>query len=133
MIKKLLKKYFNSKTIRLNDVKNTPNTNYKFILKYQNKQIGNLEYLDHKWLFSYTEWFKKQNEIEPLLEFPKKKEQYTSNKLWHFFANRIPSLKQPSMKKFIEKNPTYKENSAELLGKFGKYSVNNPFVLELAY
>lgn len=105
-------------------------TIHRFSLKYQNTLIGNLLFENEEWLFEYSEWFKNQNELQPLLEFPIVDNKYKTKELWPFFSNRIPSFKQPKIKNYIEKNPTERTNTVKLLELFGEYSVNNPFKLE---
>ena len=56
-------------------------TIHRFSLKYQNTIIGNLTYDKDKWLFEYSEWFKNQNELQPLLEFPTVNNTYKTKEL----------------------------------------------------
>lgn len=101
-----------------------------FALKYQNAEMGILKFMDNEWTFIYSEWFKNQDELQPLLEFPDKQKIYQCKELWTFFKDRIPSFKQPKIKQYIEKHPEQRSNLAKLLEVFGEYSVNNPFRLE---
>ena len=102
---------------------------YKFSLKYQNNEIGKLDYDGSKWSFCYSEEFKKQQELNPLFEFPELNKIYSSEKLWPFFESRIPSEKQPKVQEYIEAHPSDKGNLAKLLSVFGNSSVNNPYKL----
>lgn len=135
MIKKILNKILDNKTpnnfSKESCVIEHKNTIHLFSLKYQNNVIGDLKFEDNKWLFEYSAWFKNQTELQPLLEFPLVQHSYQSNELWPFFADRIPSFKQPRIKSYIEKHPDEKTNTAKLLELFGEYSVNNPFKLEI--
>ena len=99
-----------------------------FVLLYGKNDIGYLKYERGKWQFRYSIWFREQDVILPLIEFPKKAKVYESDELWSFFISRIPSTKQPKIKELIAtgKNP----NIADLLELFGKRTINNPFVLE---
>ena len=105
-------------------------TIYLFSLKHQTSEMGILKYVNNVWSFTYSEWFKSQNELQPLLEFPDKEKVYQCKDLWPFFTDRIPSFKQPKIKTYIEKHPEQRSNLAKLLEVFGEYSVNNPFRLE---
>lgn len=105
-------------------------TIHRFSLKYQNTVIGSLAFENEEWSFEYSEWFKNQNELQPLLEFPIVENKYKTKELWPFFSNRIPSFKQPKIKNYIEKHPSERTNTVKLLELFGEYSVNNPFKLE---
>mgnify|MGYP003610112938 CR=1 FL=1 len=105
-------------------------TIHRFSLKYQSTVIGNLIFDKDEWIFEYSEWFKNQDELQPLLDFPIVSNSYKTKDLWPFFSNRIPSFKQPKIKKYIEQHPTERNNTVKLLEMFGEYSVNNPFKLE---
>ncbi len=109
---------------------NIVESNPVFFLKYNNKEIGKLSYKNRVWFFEYSDWFKKQQDFRPLIEFPNKDKQYQSNELWTFFASRIPSLKQPKVQEFISENNN-KVDFIELLKKFGKTSINNPYHLDI--
>ena len=109
---------------------NIVESNPVFFLKYNNQEIGKLSYKNGVWFFEYSDWFKKQQDFRPLIEFPNKDKQYQSNELWTFFASRITSLKQPKVLEFISENNN-KVDFIELLKKFGKTSVNNPYHLDI--
>lgn len=102
-----------------------------FSLKYHELEMGTLQFLGDEWVFEYTSLFKEQTVISPLIDFPELNKVYKSKILWPFFSNRIPSLKQPKIKAYIDQNPSEKQNVAKLLELFGEYSVNNPFRLQL--
>ena len=106
-------------------------TKHAFLLKYQNDEIGVLVFDGVYWHFDYTDWFKNQNELRPLVSFPNTEKSYQSTDLWAFFASRIPSLKQPQVKEFILENKN-NVDFIELLTRFGKTSINNPYYLDLA-
>lgn len=106
-------------------------TSHLFALKYHDLEMGNLKFLDNQWLFEYSELFKKQTEITPLIDFPDIDKIYKSEALWPFFSNRIPSLRQPKIQEYISKHPLESKDTVKLLTVFGEYSVNNPFRLQL--
>lgn len=56
-----------------------------FVLTYENAQIGYLEYEKGNWTFEYSDGFKYQDRIVPLLPFPDKNKKYKSKILWSFF------------------------------------------------
>jgi len=101
----------------------------KFLLKYQNDEVGQLCYNDGEWTFVYSEWFKSQDELQPLFEFPNTDKVYKSITLWPFFESRIPSEKQPKVQEYIEAHPSDKGDLVKLLAVFGNSSVNNPYKL----
>ena len=106
-------------------------TSHLFALKYHQLEMGSLKFLNNYWVFEYSEVFKKQQEITPLIDFPDLDKIYKSEMLWPFFSNRIPSIKQPKIQDYISKHPTESKNTVKLLEVFGEYSVNNPFRLQL--
>lgn len=86
--------------------------------------VGTLLYSEGLWHFSYSNEFKIQNRIAPLVNFPSKDKEYITHELWPFFTSRIPSNAQLQ----IEKNsPT--EDLVTLLMKFGRKTVANPYEL----
>lgn len=99
-----------------------------FVLSYGNNAIGYLKNVDDIWTFEYSDWFKDQDVILPLLEFPKKDKVYKATQLWPFFSSRIPS--KINLKLNNNSKNTSTLNIVELLEIFGKRTVNNPFVLE---
>lgn len=105
------------------------NNNPKFKLKYQENIVGYLNYDGSYWSFNYSNWFKIQNDLQPLFEFPSKEKFYKSKELWPFFESRIPSIKQPKVQQYLETHPSDKENKVKLLELFGIASVNNPYKL----
>jgi hypothetical protein len=94
-----------------------------FSLTYRALEIGTLSLNEGQWTFQYSESFKKQDKIKPLLDFPNVNRKYTSEELYPFFIQRIPGVGQ-NVRKF--------ENLSEvdLLKKFGKQTISNPFVLQ---
>lgn len=106
-------------------------TTHLFSLKYHELEMGTLKFLGDEWIFEYGSLFKEQHVISPLIDFPEVNKIYKSQILWPFFSNRIPSLKQPKIKAYIDQHPAEKQNEVKLLALFGEYSVNNPFRLQL--
>ena len=107
------------------------NHNPKFKLKYQDNIIGYLNYDGTNWTFGYSDWFRGQDNLQPLFEFPSKEKLYKSSELWPFFESRIPSLKQPKIQEYLETHPSDRNNKVKLLELFGMTSVNNPYKLIL--
>lgn len=96
---------------------------FSFGLFYNQEKVGSLNYNDGIWTFEYTEDFKSQKTILPLINFPNKEKTYSSKDLWPFFASRIPSNAQ------LQKNEDEVPNLIDMLKKFGKNVISNPYVL----
>ena len=105
------------------------NAHADFILKYKNLVVGYLNYNNGKWLFQYSDEFKNQNKIDVLLDFPKKDQKYEGLTLWPFFAHRIPGLGQPQIREIIKDENLNSQNEIDLLRRFGRKSITNPFEL----
>ena len=100
-----------------------------FNLAFEKIIIGTLTFNDGKWIFKYSDEFKKNNVFSPIIDFPDKDKVYTSPELWPFFASRIPSLNQPYHDKKIKQANADKNDSVALLRLFGKNTITNPFRL----
>ena len=105
------------------------NVHAEFKLKYKSLTIGFLELDDGVWKFSYSEAFKNQDDLRPLVQFPNKDKTYKSEELWPFFTTRIPGLKQPKIQQIIELEDIDRSNEVELLKRFGKETISNPYKL----
>jgi HipA-like protein len=103
----------------------------KFILSFQGKIIGILEYENDKWIFKYSEEFKQNQFVSPIIDFPDINKTYEFDELMPFFATRIPNLNQPFHKKKLKKYKGNKNDLVSLLQIFGERSINNPFNLKL--
>lgn len=102
-----------------------------FQLTYKDLKVGVLSLHDGIWTFKYSEEFKKQDQIKPLVDFPDVEKEYRSEELQPFFAHRIPGTGQPKVKKIIEKEKIDADNEAKMLERFGKKSITNPFQLQV--
>ncbi len=125
-IGKLLKTEENQELITPTDEKAT------FSLKYKNIVVGNLRVENGTWKFSYSDEFKTQNIIAPLVDFPEVNRMYESEDLWPFFSHRIPGMGQPQVQEIIRKENIDKNNDVVLLKRFGHRSISNPFELNFA-
>ncbi len=94
-----------------------------FSLTYRSLEIGTLRLKTGEWAFQYSEGFKNQDKIKPLLDFPNVHKIYTSEELYPFFTQRIPGVGQNVRK-------MENLNEVDLLKKFGKQTISNPFVLQ---
>lgn len=95
----------------------------KFDLYLNQLLIGTLIFQNGKWLFSYSSDFKNQSEIAPLVNFPIVDKEYESEQLWPFFASRLPGSSQID-------NPSEEMGIVELLRKYGKHVITNPYTLQ---
>lgn len=95
-----------------------------FILILDKLEVGTLSYSDSVWFFSYSEAFKRQKDILPLVNFPTVDKEYMSNELWPFFVSRIPSRAQLQ----IPKNAA-KQDLVSLLKNYGRKTIANPYQL----
>ena len=114
-------------------------TRIVFRLIYKNDEIGTLEFSGDKWVFAYSDWFKNQSGIEPFANFPDVNHEYVSNDLPPFFESRLPGISQPQVEAFLnllkkrEKTINEGQKKVELLKKFGRHTITNPFELQPAF
>ncbi|KAA6330370.1 hypothetical protein EZS27_020914 [termite gut metagenome] len=124
MLKKVINKFwFNDDERSLQIVEDEE---VGFVLLYGNIIVGTLTYSENRWNFEYSNEFKIQTEIIPLVNFPQKEKVYDSEKLWPFFASRVPSSSQLMMTDDAEKT-----DLVELLKKYGRRTITNPFELKM--
>lgn len=103
-----------------------------FKLKVDNLIVGTLRCEDGIWEFKYTEEFKERSDIYNLIAgFSDLNKVYSSDSLWPFFQTRIPGLKQPAVIEILNKENIDKSNEYQLLKRFGKKSISNPYELDL--
>ena len=100
-----------------------------FSLVYKDLEIGTLMFEDGTWAFQYSAVFKNQTELKPLVDFPNLEKVYSFRELPPFFAHRIPGLGQPKVQKILSKENISEDNEVDLLKRFGKLSIANPFRL----
>lgn len=101
----------------------------KFAIRLDKIDIGYLEYSDEKWKFNYSDAFRNQDKIHRIVGFSDLNKIYESDILWPFFKVRIPGLKQPLIKDILEKEKIDKNNEVDLLKRFGRNNVSNPYKL----
>lgn len=101
-----------------------------FLLYYKNIVIGSLSISNDIWTFIYSDDFKNQSEISPIIDFSNVNKIYKWSKLPPFFSIRIPSLKRNAVLKILEESNIDKNDEVELLKKFGHKSICNPYVLK---
>ncbi len=90
-----------------------------FMLKYESLLIGYLRLHEGLWEFRYSDEFRHQFEVKPIVGFPNVERTYVSKELWPFFMARIPSLAQPQVREFVDRVGLDEHNSAALLRAFG--------------
>lgn len=104
-----------------------------FILMLDNITIGQLYCKDGLWHFKYDDEFKKiKDQYYTITGFSDVDKVYVSEILWPFFQIRIPGLGQPLIKEIIEKEGLDKNNELEMLKRFGKKVISNPYILNTA-
>lgn len=101
-----------------------------FLLRFNELEIGFLILNEGSWSFLYSDDFKQQNDIKPIVEFSDVDKVYTSSALWPFFTLRIPSLSQPSVRKILQEEDIDQSNEVSLLKRFGKQTIANPYYLK---
>ncbi len=104
----------------------------QFTLKVDDLNIGILHTKDGEWFFKYSPEFKKRGDYNRIVGFPDLDKVYQSQTLWPFFQVRIPGLKQPAIKEILQKENINENSEVDLLKRFGKKTITNPYELEFA-
>jgi HipA-like protein len=104
----------------------------EFKLSYEDLVVGTLSVADSIWKFTYSDEFKKQDELRPLVDFPALDEVYESKELWQFFVMRIPSPEQPEVGEILKREHIEEDDAVSLLKRFGERTIANPFKLRAA-
>ena len=73
--------------------------------------------------------FRAQQKLRPLPIFPDVDKVYESKELWSFFRMRVPSLKQPSIRRIVDEQNIDSKDQVKLLKHFGRRTISNPFEL----
>ena len=101
----------------------------QFQLRYGSLPVGVLSNDAGHWTFRYTAEFQRRQDLRPLVQFPDTSKTYESEELWPFFGMRIPSLKQPFVKKVVKGEKINARDKVELLRRFGRRTIANPYEL----
>jgi len=102
---------------------------FAFKVMLRELEVGTLRAEDGDWFFNYSDAFRSQDRIKPIVDFPQKDREYRNRILWPFFALRIPSTEQPVVREFLESHPADSVDEVILLRKFGERTIANPFRL----
>jgi len=127
MIRKWMNNIWKVDGMDYND--NPRNTHATFHVVFEKQVIAVLSYNGNVWEFKYTDEFIQNPLTKPIKDFPDINRTYTSEKLWPFFASRIPSINQPFHLKKLKKANIREDDSIGLLKLFGKVIISNPFKL----
>lgn len=111
------------------DTRVPPEENAEFKLLYKDLVIGILRAAQGEWTFVYSDAFRKQPELKPLVEFPDLEKRYTSKHLWPSFVMRLPSLKQAEIQDVLRREKIDASDEVQLLRRFGHRTIANPFEL----
>ena len=104
----------------------------KFHLSYQGLLVGILSVEEGVWKFVYSDEFRRSEDLRPLVEFPDVTRNYENRELWQFFASRIPSPEQQEVEAILLRENIAEDDAVNLLRRFGKRTISNPFQLEYA-
>jgi HipA-like protein len=111
------------------DMEVGPEVRAEFQLFLDSLLVGTLTAADQHWVFRYSDDFKVKDDLRPLVEFPDLNRVYDNDRLWQFFAGRIPSTEQPDVERLLQRKKIADDDVIELLKLFGKRTVTNPFEL----
>ncbi len=100
-----------------------------FLLRLNELDVGCLDRQGGELIFSYTDAFRRQCRVKPLIGFHHVEKVYRSTTLWPFFRVRVPSRSQPSVQAFMREQGVTVPDEVMLLKRFGRRAITNPFEL----
>ena len=95
----------------------------RFDLMLGDLLVGVLLYEDGAWSFTYSDEYKAQDKLEPLVNFPNLDQVYKSDQLWPFFASRLPGVTE------LKEKERESMDVLSLLKKYGRHVITNPYKL----
>src|SRR3954467_9998272 len=101
----------------------------RFRLRFKGHTIGVLSADANGWTFRYTDEFRRQKNLRPLVGFPSLEREYRSPHLWPFFLGRIPSIKQDAVREIIRDESIDPSSAVQLLRRFGRRTISSPYEL----
>ena len=104
-------------------------TDAEFVLALGRLPMLILSHNSDGWTMRYTDAFKKQSRIAPLVPFPDVNKVYRSPELWPFFSVRIPSIARPEVERMVREEHLDYDDAAAMLRRFGRKSVADPYEL----
>jgi HipA-like protein len=109
-----------------------PKVKAKFLPKYGSLLVGTLTAKEGIWEFEYSNEFKLQTDLRPILDVSYVHKHYHSSRLWQFFTVRIPSLEHPEIEKILERKHIDGGDVFRLLQRFGNRCIADPYRLMAA-
>jgi hypothetical protein len=100
-----------------------------FVLWFRKLPMMQLRRVGGMWELRYTDAFKAQSRLSPIVCFPDVDKVYRSAKLWPFFSVRIPSIARPEVQRTVREENLDYDDVAAMLRRFGRKSVADPFEL----
>ena len=125
-----LMRLFRSMTSGMDSQSRDRSSDAVFILKLGKLSMLMLVRKNGMWVMKYTDEFKAQDRVAPLVAFPNVEKTYQSEELWPFFAVRIPSIARPEVERTVKQENLDYGDSAAMLDRFGGRSIADPFELE---
>jgi HipA-like protein len=133
-IRERLVRFFRSERPEgLEELETPQDEDARFALRFEDLLVGHLTLSEGLWTFTYSDEFKSQTRVPPMVDFPSTSRAYQSRELWPFFVSRIPSLSQPRVLEAVEEAERKGEDARSavaLLRRYGRNSISNPFTLE---
>jgi HipA-like protein len=106
-----------------------PDVHADFRLRLGELPVGTLSVKNGKWTFRYADEFRSRPNVRPLPVFPDLQKIYESDELFPFFRTRVPSLKRKAIRAIMAEDGLDETDQIELLRRFGRKTISNPFEL----
>jgi HipA-like protein len=111
------------------DYKSPPPT---LLISYAGNAVAELKRSGRKYSFRYLGAFQEMN-LSPLPGLPYAAEETLHDELPSFFKERLPDLRRPEIRSWLNANPSVDRNDdLQLLGALGSRSITDSFIISRA-
>jgi hypothetical protein len=99
------------------------------LVSYAGRVVAELKRVDRKYSFCYLDAFQEMN-LSPLPGLPQKSGESLHDELPLFFRERLPDLRRPEIRGWLQAHPSINRNDdLQLLGALGSHSITDSFVI----
>jgi HipA-like protein len=93
--------------------------------------VGRLTQESGRFVFRYSDTFKRRNDLPPITAFPDKHMAYESKELWPFFQVRLPPVDRADVQEVLRQQRIDESDTLALLAVVGRKAVSTPYEFRL--
>lgn len=103
-----------------------------YLVSSASQPIGYLFQRDEQFVFRYSESFKALPHPLPISAFPDIEREYHSERLWPFFAVRLPPTDREDVRRALAEKMISEDETLRMLTELSRRVVSSPYELRLA-